>query len=501
MPSPLMLAANYIFIFIESILDIYFTKTIFNLKLKKNANYLFIINNSIISTFALFTIKAAFKEESTSVLLNNILYFIIIVLNLKIFYRISIKKSLISVSLIFILATFTNIVSFSILYITGYKNFELFNEKMFVILGSINEFLLTFAVVSICYLKLFSNFSKVFKFRLFLKLLGYFLFAFILVIFDMSYFAKTQLGLKDSFAIIINLFVLCFLIYNLVFINKDLALNEKLVEELHQKNNELHNALEELKQTQDKLVQSERLASLGHLMGGVAHNLRTPLMTIAGFLDNIKHLANEYDSSIEDNQVNYSDHHEIAKEMLNSIEKTKPSLYYMDNVIKTVLQQAVNKNEDSEEKFKVSQVVEQIKLLMSAELNKSSCILQIEYDGVSEKELKGQLNLLIQVMNNLIINSIQAYEGKKGIIELYIEGQGDDIIFEVKDSAGGIPGDIRDMLFKQMATSKGKNGTGLGLYISYSVIRVHFGGDMWFESDTGQGTTFFVSIPAYNVIE
>ena len=110
--------------------------------------------------------------------------------------------------------------------------------------------------------------------------------------------------------------------------------------------------------------------------------------------------------------------------------------------------------------------------------------------------LKGDVNNLVQVVNNMISNSIQAYDGKRDQnIELEVNKKGNDVIFSVRDYAGGLPKEVQDRLFKEMVTTKGKNGTGLGLYMSYSNIRAHFGGDITFETKEGIGTTFHIILP------
>lgn len=64
------------------------------------------------------------------------------------------------------------------------------------------------------------------------------------------------------------------------------------------------------------------------------------------------------------------------------------------------------------------------------------------------------------------------------------------MVLSVRDFAGGLPEEVQDKLFKEMVTTKGKNGTGLGLYMSYSNIKAHFGGDITYETKQGQGTKF-----------
>ena len=96
----------------------------------------------------------------------------------------------------------------------------------------------------------------------------------------------------------------------------------------------------------------------------------------------------------------------------------------------------------------------------------------------------------------MISNSIQAYEGKpEQNIDLLVEKQENYLLISVKDYGLGMPEKVKNKLFKEMITTKGKNGTGLGLYMSYSTIRAHFNGDIQVESEEGKGTTFSVILP------
>ncbi len=110
--------------------------------------------------------------------------------------------------------------------------------------------------------------------------------------------------------------------------------------------------------------------------------------------------------------------------------------------------------------------------------------------------LKGNVNSLVQVINNLISNAIQAYNGKTNeVMDLLVEKTEHEIVISVKDYGCGMPTEVQDKLFKEMITTKGKNGTGLGLFMSYSTIRGHFNGNITFESELGKGTVFHVILP------
>jgi len=254
--------------------------------------------------------------------------------------------------------------------------------------------------------------------------------------------------------------------------------------------------METIKSNQDVLMEQERLASLGQLIGGIAHNLKTPIMSIAGAAEGLEQLIKEYDESIDDPLVNSQDHHEIAQEMLSWLPKIRMHTEYMSDVITTVKGQAVALSNDEDVYFTVTELVKKVNILMKHELKNAYTYLNVMMRTDENLTLKGDVNSLVQVINNMISNSIQAYNGARDKnIDLEVNKKGNDVIFSVRDYAGGLPKEVQDKLFKEMVTTKGKNGTGLGLYMSYSNVKARFGGDITFDVDAGRGTTFNIMIP------
>lgn len=253
-----------------------------------------------------------------------------------------------------------------------------------------------------------------------------------------------------------------------------------------------------IKDNQDMLVEKERLASLGQMIGGIAHNLKTPIMSIAGATEGISDLVKEYDSSIEDSDVTPQDHHEIAKDMNEWLEKIKTHLSYMSDVITAIKGQAVAFSEQTASGFTVKELINYVDILMKHELKNALINLNTQADIDISTTVKGNINSLVQVINNIISNSIQAYQsqGKSNEnINFRIYKENNNIIFKIEDFAGGLPEKVEEKLFKEMITTKGKNGTGLGLFMSYSNIKAHFSGNLRYETEKGKGTSFFVEIP------
>ena len=251
-----------------------------------------------------------------------------------------------------------------------------------------------------------------------------------------------------------------------------------------------------IRNNQEVLMERERLASLGQLIGGIAHNLKTPIMSISGAVEGLENLIKEYDESIDDPLVNSQDHHDIARDMESWIPKIRTHLEYMSDIITTVKGQAVALSNDEEISFTVSELVKRVNILMKHELKNSYIYLNVMMKTDENLSLKGDVNSLVQVINNMISNSIQAYNGKRDQnIEFEINQKENDVILSITDYAGGLPKEVQERLFKEMVTTKGKNGTGLGLYMSYSNIKARFNGDITFKTEEGKGTTFNIIIP------
>lgn len=266
------------------------------------------------------------------------------------------------------------------------------------------------------------------------------------------------------------------------------------VTETKKRNSELERVLNELKKTQDLLIQKEKLAALGILAGGITHNLKTPLMAVSGNVQAVTSLINEYRDAIHDPDITQTDHEEIAKEMESWTEKIKSSISYMDRIISTVNSQLLKPALPSREQFTLSDVLKHIKVLTESEFERYNSNIRVRNMVNSDVTISGKLDSLIQALSNIISNALQAYKDKGDVI-LTIKQEEGQLIFTVEDTAGGIPKHIRDKLFVNMVTSKGDLGTGVGLYISNVIIKSEFGGTIQFETEEGEGTVMYISIP------
>jgi signal transduction histidine kinase len=242
------------------------------------------------------------------------------------------------------------------------------------------------------------------------------------------------------------------------------------------------------------ILEKERLASLGQMIGGIAHNLNTPIMAIACLIDALKSLINEYNNSIKDKDVTPEDHMEIAGEMLDCVNNLSPQCSYMSNIISSVKLQAVKLNESSIESFSIDELIKTLNIKTNNTIP-GKCLIVPQIHADKNAEIQGDMNSLIQVLDNLLQNACESYHDDYGVVEFIVQEENKNIKFTIKDNGKGMSSEIKNKLFREMVTTKGKDGTGIGLYMSYSTIKGRFGGDIWFESIKDKGTAFYIAIP------
>ena len=263
---------------------------------------------------------------------------------------------------------------------------------------------------------------------------------------------------------------------------------------------QLKKSMRQLQESQARMMEQERLASLGQMIGGLAHNLKTPIMSICGCISASEALLEECKESLDDPQVLPDDYREIYGELEGWFEKVKESAAYMSDIITAIKGQAASASDSQTETFTIDELVKRCALLMRHELFSSGCSLTLEVEKQKDIRLHGDINNLIQVLNNLISNAIDAQKEKGGAIVVGAKQDKKALHLYVKDRGTGIKPEIRKRLFREMVTSKGMQGTGLGLYISNAVVRGKFGGKMWVRENEEGGSIVGLSVPLHSIV-
>ena len=251
--------------------------------------------------------------------------------------------------------------------------------------------------------------------------------------------------------------------------------------ELYQKNiqtvRELKSAMKELKETQIQLINSEKMASLGQLVAGVAHEINTPVASIKSNNGIVSKLL----GSIEDADLKemLTDINEIDKEAVNRISNIVTSLKKFVRLDEAELQEAdINKELDLT-----------LELIRHETKNRIEVIRNYGEIPV----IKCFPNMLNQVFTNILINACQAIDGK-GTISISTEYKDKNLIVKIKDSGKGIPQNQLNKIFSAGFTTKGVGvGTGLGLAICTKIIEKHKG-EITVNSEVGKGSEFIITI-------
>ncbi|MDD5295592.1 MAG: ATP-binding protein [Rhodocyclaceae bacterium] len=282
------------------------------------------------------------------------------------------------------------------------------------------------------------------------------------------------------------------------------------MEELTRGNRALAELNVKLTQAQDQLVQSEKLASIGLLAAGVAHEINNPIgyvksnmCSLVRYIDDFLRVLNAYEqveSLLPEHTDSFSELHHLEQQISFEYERedirglVAESLHGLERVTKIVQDLKDFSRVESEENWMLDDIHGGIESTLNVVWNqlKYTCEVRKEFETLPRIEcLLSQLN---QVFMNLLVNAAQAIE-TRGIITLRTGIQGEEIWVEVSDTGKGMAPESIKRIFDPFYTTKPVGaGTGLGLAVSYSIVQKHHG-RIEVESALGKGSTFRVWLP------
>jgi two-component system NtrC family sensor kinase len=263
-----------------------------------------------------------------------------------------------------------------------------------------------------------------------------------------------------------------------------IAMAEKLV----QANHDLQESNQKLKRTQAQLIQNEKMASLGQLVAGIAHEINNPLAFVVNNLFIVE-------SGLDALRPDMEPH--LSESSFRKLEKARTRLKEMkeglDRVKELVLDLRTFSRLDEEE-FTTVDVVEIVDAVLLLFKHKMNGRIPVEKHYAEERTLFCHARRIQQVLMNLIANAVDAIAGK-GKIHITTRRTPEFFSISVRDTGAGIPEAIRSKIFDPFFTTKPVGqGTGLGLAISYGIIQEH-GGSIEVQSEVEVGTEFVVKIP------
>ena len=256
-----------------------------------------------------------------------------------------------------------------------------------------------------------------------------------------------------------------------------------LISQLNKKNKKLEKTLKELKDTQLQLINSEKMASVGQLVSGVAHEINTPLASISSnnkLINKILSSSEQFDSKKL----------EILKN-LNDIDIEAASR--ISNIVKS-LKRFVRLDEAEFQEADINKELDLTLKLIEHELKNNIKVVK-NYSQIPP--VMCSVNMLNQVFMNILVNSCHSIQekGNKGFIKISTLSDEKNLIVKIEDNGAGIPLNIQNKIFNVGFTTKKIGiGTGLGLSISKKIIELHKG-TINFTSKQNIGTEFIISIP------
>jgi len=276
-----------------------------------------------------------------------------------------------------------------------------------------------------------------------------------------------------------------------------------LQEEVNRQTAEIRTTLDNLKTTQSQLIQSEKMASLGELTAGIAHEIQNPLNFVNNFSEVSNELLDEMKTKLDDG--NTEEAKSLADDVKQNLEKILHHGKRADAIVKGMLQHSRSSSGQKESTDINTLADEYLRLAyhgLRAKDKSFNAAMKTDYD-----ESIGLIKVMPQDMGrvilNLITNAFYAVterkklqpEGYEPVVAVATKKLNDRIEVSVKDNGTGIPQKVLDKIFQPFFTTKPTGqGTGLGLSLSYDIVKAH-NGELKLETREGEGTTFIISIP------
>ena len=290
----------------------------------------------------------------------------------------------------------------------------------------------------------------------------------------------------------------------------ELIVEERTAEITKQKD-ELMHAFTELKNTQTQLIHAEKMASLGELTAGIAHEIRNPLNFVNNFSEVNKELLVELNAEIE--KGNFDEVKALAKDVTDNEEKIILHGKRADAIVKAMLQHSRISSGVKEPSDINALADEYLRLAyhgLRAKDKNFNATMKTDFDETISK-----INIIPQDMGRVILNLItnafyactersrSAVNERKNLdqkdyeptVTVTTKKEGDKALISITDNGNGIPKKVLDKIFQPFFTTKPTGqGTGLGLSLSYDIVKAH-GGELTVETREGKGTTFTIKLP------
>jgi len=270
---------------------------------------------------------------------------------------------------------------------------------------------------------------------------------------------------------------------------------QRRTEQLHCANAELSSTVERLRLTQNELVRSEKLAALGALVAGVAHELNTPLGNSVMAVSTLRNALGAFHREKEQG-LKRSSLDRLLEAMETGTDIAARNLARAAELVASFKQVAVDQTSAQRRVFTLDEVCNEIVLTLRPLLTRGEVAVTLDVPpGLRLDSYPGALG---QVLTNLIDNAVTHAFGDRREARVCIAAaeNGEHVTIRVRDNGGGIPPELLSRIFDPFVTTRmGSGGSGLGLHITYNLVAQALGGSIEVDSAVGVGTTFTISLP------
>lgn len=258
----------------------------------------------------------------------------------------------------------------------------------------------------------------------------------------------------------------------------------------------LQDSLDKLRQTQHQLVEQEKMASLGSLVAGIAHEVNTPIGICVTANTHMEDTIRQTIKEFDENKLTRSGFQKALQHIQESAAITQNNLQRAASLVKSFKLVAVDQSSEEKRLFNLVEYVDNILLSLRPKLKKVPHTITIDMDR--QLNLYSSPGAFSQIFTNLIMNSLtHAFaEQQQGNINIRAYQEQDQLVIVYSDDGQGIPADILPRLFEPFVTSKrGQGGSGLGAHIIYNLVTQVLGGQIVCDSVQGKGTIFTIRLP------
>lgn len=275
---------------------------------------------------------------------------------------------------------------------------------------------------------------------------------------------------------------------------KNMAL--QMNQEIEAKNQELSLALQQLQTTQQQLIEFEKMAALGNLVAGVAHEINTPIGIGVTAVSHLQTRTGKFLELYQSNQMKRVDLEKFLNLLRETTALVLSNLERAAELVKSFKQVAVDQSTEEKRVFNMKECLQGTLLTLKSKLKRTQH--QVEIDCAEGLRLNSYPGDFSQIVTHLVINSLTHgfEENEEGILRFKIVSENYQLTFEYSDNGKGISSEIVNRVFEPFVTTKrGQGGSGLGLNIVYNIVTQHLGGTIRVAREINRGTKFVIKVP------